>query len=742
MTTASPAEDIRDTALKDALSERYLAYALSTITSRSLPDARDGLKPVHRRLLYAMQQLRLDPDRGFKKCARVVGDVIGKFHPHGDQAVYDALVRLAQSFAARYPLVDGQGNFGNVDGDNAAAMRYTEARLTEVAEALLDGIDEDTVDFRDTYDGEESEPVVLPAAFPNLLANGTSGIAVGMATNIPPHNVGELCDALLHLIKYPNARAAKLAEFVPGPDFPTGGVLVEPPGNVVEAYATGRGSFRLRARWEKERQGRGQYRIVVTEIPYQVQKARLVEKIAELVESRKLAMLADIRDESADEVRLVFEPRSRSVDADVLMETLYRSTDLEVRISLNLNVLDARNTPQVMGLREALSAFLEHRMDVLVRRTRHRLDRAERRLEVLEGYLAVFLDLDEVIRIIREEDAPKPALMEAFELSDTQAEAVLNLRLRALRRLEEEGIREEHANLTGEREDLRALLGDGEERSRALAAEIRAVRERFGGETGLGRRRTEIGAPPAPMIVPFEATAEKEAITVICSEKGWIRAVKGHIAPNGDTRYKEGDRGRFLLHADTADKLVLFGTNGRFYTVPCDKIPRGRGHGDPVRLMVELGTEDDIVRLLVHEDGRTLLVASSDGRGFLVKEDRVIAQTRTGKQVLNVGGGAETQVCAVVPEGADSIAVVGENRKLSVFPISELPIMTRGRGVLLQRYKDGGLSDAVAFRLAEGLSWRSGDRTRTERNLAPWTGKRAQTGRLVPKGFPRSNRFT
>lgn len=741
MTVAPPAEDIRDTALTNALSERYLAYALSTITARSLPDVRDGLKPVHRRLLYAMRQLRLDPDRGFKKCARVVGDVIGKFHPHGDQAVYDALVRLAQSFAARYPLVDGQGNFGNVDGDNAAAMRYTEARLTAVAEALLDGIDEDTVDFRDTYDGEESEPVVLPAAFPNLLANGASGIAVGMATSIPPHNVGELCDALLHLVKYPRARVEKLVEFVPGPDFPTGGVLVEPAGNVVEAYATGRGGFRLRARWETEDQGRGQYRIVVTEIPYQVQKARLVEKIAALVESRKPAMLSDVRDESAEEVRIVLEPRSRSVDAAALMETLYRLTDLEVRIPLNLNVLDARNTPRVMGLREALSAFLEHRLEVLVRRARHRLGRTERRLEVLQGYLAAFLDLDEVIRIVRDADDPKPALMERFELSDTQAEAILNLRLRALRRLEEEGIRREHADLIGKRDGLRALLGDEKKRSRALAAEIRAVRDRFGGKTGPGRRRTDVGTPPAAVVVPFEAMVEKEAITVICSEKGWIRAVRGHVDPNGDARYKEGDRGRFWLHADTTDKLVLFGTNGRFYTLPCDRIPRGRGHGDPVRLMVELGAEDDVVRLMVHEPGRTLLVASGDGRAFLVGEDHVIAQTRGGKQVLNVGRGVEARVCAEVPENADSVAVVGENRKLLVFPISELPTMTRGRGVLVQRYRDGGLSDAVAFDLAGGLSWRVRNRTRTERDLAPWIGRRAQAGRLVPRGFPKSNRF-
>jgi len=741
MTVATPPDEIRETPLTDALSERYLAYALSTITARSLPDVRDGLKPVHRRLLFAMQQLRLNPDQGFKKCARVVGDVIGKYHPHGDQSVYDALVRLAQSFAARYPLVDGQGNFGNIDGDNAAAMRYTEARLTEVAEALLDGIDEDTVDFRDTYDGEESEPMVLPAAFPNLLANGATGIAVGMATSIPPHNAGELCDALLHLIKYPNARTAKLVEFVPGPDFPTGGVLVEPTESIIEAYATGRGGFRLRARWETEQQGRGQYQIVVTEVPYQIQKARLVEKVAELVESRKLVMLADIRDESAEEVRIVLEPKSRSVDAAMLMETLFRLTDFEVRISLNLNVLNAHNTPRVMGLREALAAFLEHRLEVLVRRTRFRLERTERRLELLEGYLVAFLNLDEVIRIIREEDEPKPTLMKAFELSDIQAEAVLNLRLRALRRLEEEGIRQEHADLTTERKNLKSLLKDEKMCWKIIATEVRDMRDKFGIKTELGRRRTELGTPPSAVVIPFEVMVEKEAVTVICSEKGWIRAVKGHVDPNGDTRYKEGDRGRFWLHAETTDKLVLFGTNGRFYTVPCDKISRGRGNGDPVRLIIELGTEDDIAELFVHEPGRSLLVASSDGRGFLVNEDQVIAQTRAGKRVLNVARGAEAQVCIRVPDDADSVAVVGENRKLVVFPLSELSIMARGRGVLLQRYKDGNLSDAVAFKRSEGLSWRSGDRTRTESDLALWFGKRAQAGRLAPKGFPRSNRF-
>jgi topoisomerase-4 subunit A len=741
MTAMIPPESIRDTPLSAALSERYLAYALSTITARSLPDVRDGLKPVHRRLLYAMRLLRLNPDQGFKKCARVVGDVIGTFHPHGDQAVYDALVRLAQVFAVRYPLVDGQGNFGNIDGDNAAAMRYTEARLTAVAEALLDGIDEETVDFRDTYDGEEREPIVLPAAFPNLLANGSSGIAVGMATSIPPHNAAELCDALLHLIKFPNARPAKLVEFVPGPDFPTGGILVEPSESIVEAYATGRGGFRLRARWQSEDLGRGQYQIVITEIPYQVQKARLIERIAELLEARKLPLLADVRDESADDVRIVLEPKSRTVEPEILMESMFRASDLEVRIPLNLNVLDRTNTPRVMGLREALQAFLDHRHDVLVRRSNYRLARIEHRLEVLGGYLIAFLNLDEVIRIIREEDDPKADLMTTFELTEVQAEAILNLRLRALRRLEEEAIRTEHSGLQAERKALKALLGDEKKRWQTISGEIRDIRDRFGPNSGLGRRCTDIGAPPADIEVPSEALVEKEPLTVICSEKGWIRTVKGHVAEDSEARYKEGDRGRFWLHAETTDKLLLFGTNGRFYTIPCDKLPRGRGHGDPVRLMIDLGNEDDIVDLFVLRGGRTLLVASSDGRGFLVEEDTVVAQTRNGKQVLNVSSGTEAQACRIVPEGADSVAVVGENRKLLIFPLAELPAMARGRGVVLQKYRDGGLSDATVFRLADGLSWTSGDRTRTETNLVDWIGRRAQAGRLPFKGFAKSNRF-
>ena len=738
-----PADGIVDTSLSEALSERYLAYALSTITSRSLPDVRDGLKPVHRRLLYAMRLLKLDPGQGIKKCARVVGDVMGKYHPHGDQSIYDAMVRLAQDFSVRYPLVDGQGNFGNIDGDNAAAMRYTEARLTAIADALLNGLDEDAVDFRDTYDGEESEPVVLPAAFPNLLANGATGIAVGMATSIPPHNAAELCNAALHLIKTPNARPETLTEIVPGPDFPTGGVMVEPRQSVIESYRTGRGSFRLRAKWEAEKVGRGQYQIVVTEMPYQVQKAKLIERIAELIIAKKLPMLADIRDESADDVRLVLEPRSRTVDAEPLMETLFRLTDLEVRISLNLNVLAANGTPGVMNLRDALKAFLDHRHVVLVRRSKHRLAKIEHRLEVLEGYLIAYLNLDEVIRIIREEDEPKPELMKAFKLTDVQAEAILNMRLRSLRRLEEEGIRTEHKQLKSEQKGLKTLLKDEKQRWKTIAGEIRETRDAFGPKTEIGARRTEITDAPDVEEVSLEAMVEREPITVICSDKGWIRTVKGHVEINDDVKYKEGDRGRFWLHAETTDKVILFATNGRFYTLTCDKLPRGRGHGEPMRLLTGLGNDEDIVDLMVHKPGRKLVVASSDGRGFIVPEDQVIAQTRTGRVVLNVSGGLEARALSVVPEGADMIACVGENRKMNIFELSELPEMTRGRGVVLQRYKDGGLSDIRAFIRAEGLTWAAGvGRTRTENDLMLWEGKRSQAGRLAPKGFAATNRFS
>ena len=732
---------IRPIPLAEALSERYLAYALSTITARSLPDVRDGLKPVHRRILYAMRQLKLDPRSGFKRCARIVGDVMGKFHPHGDQAIYDAMVRLAQDFAQRYPLVDGQGNFGNIDGDNAAAMRYTEARLTAIAELLLQDIDTDTVDFRPTYDGEDQEPIVLPAAFPNLLANGATGIAVGMATSIPPHNAAELCDALLHLIKTPNARIQTLVELMPGPDFPTGGLLIEPAAGILEAYSSGRGSFRLRARWSKEELSRGTWQIVVSEVPYQVQKSRLVEKIAELIQERKLPLLADVRDESAEDVRLVLEPKSRTVEPEHLMETLFRATELEVRVPLNMNVLDGGRTPRVMNLREVLQAFLDHRHEVLIRHSKHRLAEIDRRLEVLAGYLIAYLNLDEIIRIIREEDEPKPVMMRRFKLGEVQAEAILNMRLRSLRRLEELEIKTEHKALTAEKKEIKALLGDEKLRWKAIAAQIAEVRKLIGPKTELGRRRTSLSEAPAIAEIPIEATIEREPVTVICSAKGWIRTVKGHVADDGKTLYKDGDRGRFWLHAETTDKLVLFGTNGRFYTLTVDKLPRGRGHGEPVRLMIELGNDQDIVALFVHQPGRRLLLAASDGKGFLVEEDQVIAQTRSGKQVLNVSGDIEAQVC--VPAAGDTVATIGRNRKLLLFPLDQVPVMARGRGVTLQKFKDGGLSDAKVFNRKDGLTWTIGERTRTEANIKDWLGQRAQAGRLPEKSwkFNTSNKF-
>ena len=741
MAETPSAGEIRSTQFADALSERYLSYALSTIMARSLPDVRDGLKPVHRRLLHAMRQLRLDPDQGFKKCARIVGDVMGKYHPHGDAAIYDALVRLAQEFAARYPLVDGQGNFGNIDGDNAAAMRYTEARMTAVAELLLDGIDEDAVDFRPTYDGEGEEPVVLPANFPNLLANGAQGIAVGMATSIPPHNVGELADALLHLIDHPEARIDTLVRFIPGPDLPTGGVLVEPRESIVATYASGRGSFRLRARWHAEKLKGGVYQVVVSEIPYQVQKARLIERIAELLLERKLALLADVRDESADDIRLVLEPKSRNVDPEVLMETLFRQTELEVRIPLNMNVLDGGLTPRVMSLREVLSAYLDHRQDVLVRRSRHRLGKIEERLEILEGFRIAYLNLDKVIRIIREEDDPKAVMMRRFKLSETQVEAVLNMRLRALRRLEEVAIREEHKALSAERAELKALLKDEGKRWKRVGEELRALKAKFGPKTALGKRRTEIGTAPAVEEVPLEAYVEREPITVICSEKGWIRSVKGHLADASELKYKEGDRGKFVIPAETTDKLLVFATNGRFYTLGCDKLPGGRGFGEPLRLMIELGNDQEVVHMRVYKPEEKLIVAAEDGRGFVVKAEDAFAQTRTGKQVLNLEAGREAAACA--PVVGDWLAVLGENRKLLLFRLAEVPEMARGRGVILQKYKDGGLSDVKSFSLEEGLSCRTGERTRsfTKAELKDWIGARAQAGRLPPAGFPRALKF-
>ena len=735
-------DNIRDTWLADALSERYLAYALSTIMARSLPDVRDGLKPVHRRLLYAMRQLRLDPDSAFKKSARVVGDVMGKFHPHGDAAIYDAMVRLAQDFAVRYPLVDGQGNFGNVDGDNAAAMRYTEARLTDVAQRLLDGIDQDAVDFRATYDGEGEEPIVLPAAFPNLLANGAQGIAVGMATSIPPHNVEELCSALLHLIKHPEARDETLVDLVPGPDLPTGGVLVEAPESILEAYRTGRGAFRVRARWEVERLKNGTWQIVVTEIPYQVQKSRLVERMAELLHNRKLTLLGDIRDESAADIRLVLEPKSRNVDPDVMMESLFRQTELESRIPLNLNVLDKDNVPRVMSLKEALRAFLDHRHEVLIRRTRHRLEKIAHRLEVLGGYLIAFLNLDEVIRIIREEDEPKAELIRTFELTEVQAEAILNMRLRSLRKLEEIELRKEHEDLSAERDDLVALLNDSDRRWKVVGHEIAEIRREFGKSTELGRRRTEVGTPPSPVVVPTEALVEREPITVICSEKGWIRALRGHIGPDQEVKYKEGDAERFRVHAETTDRILVFATDGRFYTIAGDKLPSGRGHGEPIRLMIDLANDEDIVSIRPMRGGERLLVASSEGRGFVVPCEEVVAQTRAGKQVLVLN--PKVRACACAPVVGDTVAVVGSNRKLLVFDLADLPELNRGKGVILQKYKAGGhLADVTVFKAEEGLSWTlQGGRRRTETELAPWRGKRAGAGKAPPTGFPRPPRFT
>ena len=728
---------IIDTAFSAALSERYLAYALSTITSRSLPDVRDGLKPVHRRLLFAMRQLRLDPGQGFKKSARVVGDVMGKFHPHGDAAIYDAMVRLAQEFAMRYRLVDGQGNFGNIDGDNAAAMRYTEARMTEVAQLLLDGIDEDTVDFRPTYDGESEEPCLLPAGIPNLLANGAQGIAVGMATSIPPHNVTELADAALHLIKHPNASVDTLMGYVRGPDFPTGGILVEPADSIREAYATGRGGFRGRARWSVEKEKGGAWQVVVTEIPYQVQKSRLIERMADMLQAKKLPFLADIRDESAEDLRIVLEPKSRRLEPEVVMESLFKLTDLETRVPLNLNVLDADGRPGVMSLREALNAWLAHRREVLVRRSNFRLGKIASRLEVLEGYLVVYLNLDEVIAIIREAESPRVRLMERFELTETQANAILDMRLRSLRRLEEMALKTEREQLIAEQEELTALVGDETLQWQRITGEIRDMKSVFAKSD---TRRTDCAEAPDIDVDAAEILVEREPITVICSKNGWIRAMKGHQDLEAEYKFKEGDGPAFILHAETTDKILLFAENGRFYTLSGDKLPRGRGFGEPVSLMVDLPADVDIVRLLKAE-GKRMLVAASTGHGLLVPTEAALAQTRSGKQVLNISGSARAVACCIA-EG-DMVASVGMNRKLLVFPIDEVPEMTRGKGVILQRFKDGGLADVTVYSAEAGLSWKAGGgRTRTEADMSEWLGKRAGAGKMPPTGFPRPARFT
>ncbi len=735
--------NVQEIALREALEERYFNYALSTIMHRALPDARDGLKPVHRRVLFAMRELRLDPGNAYKKCARVVGDVIGKYHPHGEQAVYDAMVRLAQDFAQRYPLVDGQGNFGNIDGDNPAAMRYTEARLTDVASLLLAGLDEDAVDFRPNYDGGDEEPVVLPGAFPNLLANGSQGIAVGMATSIPPHNAAELCDAALHLIDHPATRSKNLLKFVRGPDFPTGGIVVDTPETIAEAYDTGRGSFRVRARWHKEETGRGTYAIVITEIPWLVQKSRLIEKLAELLNERKLPLVADIRDESAEDVRLIIEPRARTVDAALLMESLFKLTDLESRIGLNMNVLSKGRVPKVMGLAEVLREWLDHRRDVLVRRSRHRLAHIEHRLELLGGYLVAYLNLDKVIKIIRTEDEPKPVLMKTFKLTDIQADAILNMRLRNLRKLEEMEIRREEKDLRAEKKSLEALLGSEKEQWKTVAAEIKDVRTKFGPKTPLGKRRTDFAEAPEHDLAAMEAAmVEREPITVVVSEKGWIRGLKGTVTDLSGLAFKADDRLKFAFPAETTSKLLVFATNGRFYTLDASKLPGGRGHGEPVRLFIDMEQEADLVTVFRYNGERKFLVASNSGRGFIVPESECLANTRKGKQVLNVDPPDEARTIATV-EG-ELVASIGDNRKMVVFPLEQVPEMTRGRGVRLQRFKDGGLSDLTTFAAQAGLTWYdSAGRAfvLSLRELADWRGNRSDAGRLAPKGFPKSNRF-
>jgi topoisomerase-4 subunit A len=739
----NPPVGILDAPFDSALSERYLVYALSTITARSLPDVRDGLKPVHRRLLWAMRLLRLDPTQGYKKCARVVGDVIGKYHPHGDQSVYDAMVRLAQDFALRYPLVDGQGNFGNIDGDNAAAYRYTEARLTQVAIDLMDGLDEDAVGFRPTYNGEEQEPELFPGLFPNLLANGASGIAVGMATSIPPHNAAELLDAAIALVDDP---AADPLAFVQGPDFPTGGIIVDPPGAIRESYATGRGGFRVRCRWEIEREKGGGWQIVVSEIPYGVQKGKLIEQIAGLVNDKKLPILADVRDESDAQIRLVLEPRSRTVDPSVLMDGLYRLSDLELRVPLNLNVLDARRTPRVMSLAEALAAWVEHQFVVLRRRTEHRLAKIADRLELVAGYITAFLNLDRVIEIIRTEDEPKPIMMAEFGLTDRQAEAILNMRLRSLRRLEEMELKGEQAKLEKEQAALTLLLGSDTAQRKRMKKDLAKIRDRYGAETKLGKRRTLIEEAAPAREIPLEAMIEREPITVILSQRGWIRAMRGHVdlASAETLKFKEGDGPAFAFHAQTTDKLLLAAENGRFYTLGADKLPGGRGFGEPVRATIDLDGGIGIVRLLKGERDGKLLVAANDGRGFVVPVNEVIAETRKGKTVMTPRTGAKLVVVRPLAGSDDYVAAIGDNRKMVVFPLAELPEMSRGQGAQLQRYRDGGLSDAITFRFEDGLSWPMGGeskRMRTEADLSPWRTARGAAGRMPPNGFPRDNRF-
>jgi topoisomerase-4 subunit A len=741
-----PFNQILDAPFDSALSERYLVYALSTITARSLPDVRDGLKPVHRRLLWAMRLLRMDPAAAYKKSARVVGDVIGKYHPHGDQSVYDAMVRLAQDFSLRYPLVDGQGNFGNIDGDNAAAYRYTEARLTQVAIDLMSGLDEDAVGFRPTYNNEDHEPELMPGLFPNLLANGASGIAVGMATSIPPHNAAELIDAAIHLIDQPEGDPRELMRFVRGPDFPTGGIVVDSEASIAESYATGRGSFRVRATWAIEEQGRGTWVAVVSQIPYQVPKAKLIEQIAALINDKKLPILADVRDESDEQIRIVIEPRARTVDPQTLMDSLFRLTDLETRVPLNLNVLDRERTPRVMSLKQALAAWIDHQFEVLVRRSNHRLAKIADRIELLDGYLVTYLNLDRVIQIIREEDEPKPVLMAEFELTDRQAEAILNMRLRSLRKLEEMELRKERAALDKEAQDLTALVESPARQRTRLKRDLAKLRDRYSEETDLGRRRTLIEEQGPAREIPLEAMIEREPISVILSQRGWVRAMKGHIdlASAEALKFKEGDGPAFAFHAQTTDKLLLVAATGRAYTLAADKLPGGRGFGEPIRLMIDLEGEAAITNLFLYKTDQKILFAASDGKGFVAKAEDVIGETRKGRQIANIRTGATLKLAHPIPAEDDYVAAIGDNRKLVVFPLSEVPELARGQGAQLQRYRDGGLSDATTFRFEEGLSWPMGGDTgrfRTETDLAPWRAARGAAGRMPPTGFPRDNRF-
>ena len=755
--STDPFDAIVDAPFDSALSERYLVYALSTITARSLPDLRDGLKPVHRRLLWAMRQLKLDPGSAYKKSSRVVGDVLGKYHPHGDTAVYDAMVRLAQDFSLRYPLVEGQGNFGNIDGDNAAAYRYTEARMTRAAIQLMEGLDEGAADFIPTYNNEDEEPVIFPGLFPNLLANGSSGIAVGMATSIPSHNVAEIIDATLELIDNPHVEHARLMQLFQGPDFATGGIVIDSPAAIAHAYETGRGSFRLRGRFHAaeakeeadreagiERLGGGQYQLVISEIPYQVAKGKLIEQIAQAIADRKLPILEDVRDESDEQIRIVLVPKSRNVDPELLKQSLYKLTDLESRFSLNLNVLDATRTPMVMGLKELLGKWIASQIDILQRRTQHRLDKITARLELVAGYIIAFLNLDRVIEIIRTEDEPKPVMMAEFGLTDRQAEAILNMRLRSLRKLEEMQLRQEHDALLAEREELEKLLGSDARQRTRLTKDLRALRKDYAEDTQLGRRRTTIAEAAPTVEFSMDAMIEKEPVTVILSARGWVRAARGHVPLDSDFKFKEGDGPAFALHCQTTDKLLLAADNGRFYTLGADKLPGARGFGEPVRGMVDIDAEAALIALLVHRPGGRVLVASNAGKGFAAPMDDLLAETRKGRQVVNVKPGIRLAIARAIAEGHDHLAVVGDNRKLVIFALDELPEMSRGQGVTLQRYRDGGLSDAISFAIEEGLSWAMGGdsgRTRTEKDIHMWKVARGAAGRLPPQGFPRDNRF-